>query len=67
VDGSTRSRSPAQGAASQPGASPEEAELRRLEDLLERVPDDAGSLLAARFAHQLGLRGAPQADTGAPW
>jgi Ca-activated chloride channel family protein len=67
VDGATRSRRPAQRAAPPPGASPEEAELRRLEDLLERIPDDAGALLAARFAHQLSLRGAPHADTGAPW
>lgn len=67
VDGAMRSRRPAQGAVPQPGASPEEAELRRLEDLLASVPDDPGSLLAARFAHQLNMRGARHSDTGAPW
>jgi hypothetical protein len=67
VDGATRSRRPGQGAAPQPGASPQDAELRRLEDLLASIPDDPGSLLAARFAYQLRLRGAPHADTGAPW
>jgi Ca-activated chloride channel family protein len=63
--GATRSRR--RGAAPPPGASPEDAELRRLEDLLASIPDDPGSLLARRFAYQLRLRGAPHADTGAPW
>jgi Ca-activated chloride channel family protein len=47
--------------------SPERAELRRLEELLAQVPDDPGSLLANRFAHQLRLRGTPHRDTGARW
>jgi len=47
--------------------SPERAELRRLEELLAQVPDDPGSLLANRFAHQLRQRGTPQRDTGARW
>jgi Ca-activated chloride channel family protein len=47
--------------------SPERAELRRLEELLLKVPDDSGSLLANRFAHQLRLRGTPHRDTGARW
>ena len=67
VDGSTRSRKPVQGSAPPPGVSPEDAELRRLEDLLASIPDHPASLLAARFAHQLNLRGAPHADTGASW
>ncbi|HEX9184148.1 MAG TPA: VWA domain-containing protein [Burkholderiales bacterium] len=47
--------------------SPGEAELRRLEQLLAKVPDDPGSLLANRFAHQLRQRGAVHNDTGARW
>ena len=47
--------------------SPERAELRRLEALLRKVPDDSGSLLANRFAHQLRQRGTPHRDTGARW
>jgi Ca-activated chloride channel homolog len=43
------------------------AELGRLERLLARVPDDPGSLLARRFAHELRMRGAWNADTGAQW
>jgi len=47
--------------------SPERAELRRLEELLQKVPDDSGPLLANRFAHQLRQRGTPHPDTGARW
>lgn len=47
--------------------SPERAELRRLEKLLQKVPDDSGPLLANRFAHQLRQRGTPHRDTGARW
>jgi Ca-activated chloride channel family protein len=47
--------------------SPERAERERLESLLANVPDDPGSLLANRFAHQLRQRGAPERDTGARW
>jgi Ca-activated chloride channel family protein len=50
-----------------PEDSPEKAELRRLEAMLAKVPDDPGSLLANRFAHQLRQRGAPHPDTGARW
>lgn len=43
------------------------AELRRLEGMLARVPDDPGELLANRFAWQLRLRGNWHGDKGAPW
>jgi Ca-activated chloride channel family protein len=43
------------------------AELRRLERLLARVPDDPGSLLARRFMHELRMRGVWNSDTGAQW
>jgi len=43
------------------------AELRRLEQMLARVPDDPGSLLARRFVHQLRMRGAWHHDRGEPW
>jgi Ca-activated chloride channel family protein len=43
------------------------AELARLERLLARVPDDPGSLLARRFAHELRMRGVWNPDTGAQW
>jgi Ca-activated chloride channel family protein len=49
------------------GDSPERAELRRLEQMLSRVPDDSGPLLANRFAWQLRQRGAVHPDTGARW
>jgi Ca-activated chloride channel family protein len=45
--------------------SPEER--ARLEELLAKVPDDPGSLLASRFAQQLRSRGTPHPDTGARW
>jgi len=45
--------------------SPEERE--RLENLLSKVPDDPGSLLASRFAQQLRSRGTLHPDTGARW
>jgi len=54
-------------AAQAPEKGPEAAELQRLEELLAQVPDDPGSLLANRFAHQLRLRGTPHRDTGARW
>lgn len=44
-----------------------DAELRRLEAMLARVRDDAGSLLANRFARQLATRGAPHQDPGPRW
>ena len=47
--------------------SPERAELRRLEAMLAKLPDDTGSLLANRFAHQLRQRGRRDPDTGARW
>ncbi len=47
--------------------SPVRAELRRLEALLSKVPDNTGPLLANRFAHQLRQRGTPHRDTGARW
>ncbi|MGQ0511922.1 MAG: VWA domain-containing protein [Betaproteobacteria bacterium] len=47
--------------------TPERAELRRLEEMLSKLPDDSGSLLANRFAHQLRQRGKPHPDTGARW
>jgi Ca-activated chloride channel family protein len=47
--------------------SPERAELRRLEEMLSKLPDDSGSLLANRFDHQLRQRGKPHPDTGARW
>jgi hypothetical protein len=56
-----------QATAQAPEEGPEAAELRRLEELLAQVPDDPGSLLANRFAHQLRLRGTPHRDTGARW
>ncbi|HEX5612382.1 MAG TPA: VWA domain-containing protein [Burkholderiales bacterium] len=43
------------------------AELRRLEQLLSKVDDDRGSLLANRFARQLQTRGVPPRDKGAKW
>jgi Ca-activated chloride channel homolog len=42
-------------------------ERARLEELLEQVADDPGSLLANRFARQLRMRGVPHRDTGARW
>ncbi len=62
-----QSRTPPQGAPQPPEDSPGNAELRRLEALLAKVPDDPGSLLANRFAHQLRQRGSPDLDTGARW
>jgi len=54
--------------ATRPGEeSPERAELRRLEELLHKVPDKTGPLLANRFAHQLRQRGTPHRDTGTRW
>lgn len=47
--------------------SRERTERERLERLLANVPDDPGSLLANRFAHQLRERGALHRDTGARW
>ncbi len=53
---------------SRPGQeSPERAELRRLEQMLSKLPDDSGSLLSNRFAHQLRQRGEPQPDKGPRW
>jgi Ca-activated chloride channel family protein len=47
---------------------PQNAELQRLEELLRKVPDDPGSLLANRFAHELRRRGRWQSeDMGARW
>ena len=43
------------------------AELRRLEELLAKVPDDPGSMLANRFARHLQRRGTPHQDRGARW
>ena len=63
---SAQARTPVQGEAGE-RESPERAELRRLEGLLSKVPDDPGSLLANRFAHQLRQRAEPHTDTGAAW
>jgi Ca-activated chloride channel homolog len=62
-----QARTPPQTAAQRPHESPDQAELRRLDAMLAKVPDDPGSLLANRFAHQLRQRGTPHRDTGAPW
>ena len=62
-----QAREGARDAAQPEDESPEAAEMRRLEDLLAQVPDDPGTLLANRFAHQLHLRGAADRDTGARW
>jgi Ca-activated chloride channel homolog len=62
-----RSRAPREAAAPAPGESSAKAELRRLEELLAQVPDDPGTLLANRFAHQLRQRGTPHPDTGPRW
>ena len=62
-----QTRTPAADGMKPAEESPERAELRRLEALLQNVPDDSGSLLANRFAHQLRLRGTPHRDTGARW
>lgn len=43
------------------------AELRRIEDLLAKVPEDPGTLLANRFVQQLRMRGSWHYDTGKPW
>jgi Ca-activated chloride channel family protein len=43
------------------------AELRRLEQLLAKIPDDPGSMLANRFARELQRRGTPRQDPGARW
>jgi len=43
------------------------AELRRIEDLLAKVPEDPGTLLANRFVQQLRMRGSWHHDTGKPW
>ncbi len=53
--------------AAQPEASPDAAELKRLEGLLAGVPDDPGSLLANRFARQMRMRGSWHHDTGGRW
>jgi Ca-activated chloride channel family protein len=42
-------------------------ERERLEDVLSRVRNDPGSLLANRFAQQLQTRGAVHQDVGARW
>ena len=60
-------RAPGQGEAGGTEASPAQAELRRLEALLAKVPDDPGGLLANRFSRELHLRGALHDDTGARW
>jgi Ca-activated chloride channel family protein len=61
-----RERAKDEGASHAAGRlSPEERD--RLERLLSKVPDDAGSLLASRFAEHLRLRGTPHPDTGARW
>lgn len=62
-----QARTPPPGAAQPAEDSPERAELRRLEGLLGKVPDEAGSLLANRFAQQLRERGTPHRDMGARW
>lgn len=62
-----QARAPREGAAPPPQEAPAQAERRRLEELLAQVPDDPGTLLANRFAHQLRLRGTPHRDTGARW
>lgn len=62
-----QARERARDAAQPEDQSPEAAEMRRLEDLLAQVPDDPGTLLANRFAHQLNLRGAADRDTGGRW
>ena len=54
-------------AARSSDTSGEAAELRRLEELLAKVPDDPGSMLANRFARQLQRRGTPRQDPGARW
>jgi Ca-activated chloride channel homolog len=54
-------------AAPRPDDALDGAELRRLEGLLAKIPDDPGSLLANRFAWQLRLRGNWNYDTGARW
>ena len=43
------------------------AELRRIEDLLAKVPEDPGTLLANRFVQQLRMRGTWHYDTGSAW
>ena len=65
--GGTQPRTPTPAAAQAAAQSPERAELQRLEQLLQKVPDESGPLLANRFAHQLRQRGRPHADTGARW
>jgi Ca-activated chloride channel family protein len=62
-----QSRAQPQAAAQPPEHAAGGAELQRLEAMLAKVPDDPGSLLANRFAHQLRQRGALQPDTGARW
>jgi Ca-activated chloride channel family protein len=62
-----QSRAQPQASSQLPEDSPQSAELRRLEAMLAKVPDDPGSLLANRFAHQLRQRGAPHPDTGERW
>jgi Ca-activated chloride channel family protein len=62
-----RSRAPREAAAPPPQEAPAQAERRRLEELLAQVPDDSGTLLANRFAHQLRQRGTPHRDTGTRW
>jgi Ca-activated chloride channel family protein len=62
-----QARTPQLAEAQPPEDSADAAELRRLEQLLAKVPDDPGSLLANRFAHQLRQRGTPHEDTGARW
>ena len=62
-----QARAPQQPATQPPEDSADAAEVRRLEQLLAKVPDDPGSLLANRFAHQLRQRGTLHEDTGARW
>jgi len=57
---------PANATTDQEGSA-EDAELRRLEELLAKVPDDPGAMLANRFARQLQQRGTPRVDPGARW
>ena len=64
--GASAREKPATAAKDREGSA-EDAELRRLEELLAKVPDDPGAMLANRFARQQQQRGTPREDRGARW
>ncbi len=66
-DGSISARASPEDAGRRPEDGIDGKELRRLEGLLARIPDEPGTLLANRFKRQLSLRKVLDRDTGARW